>query len=304
MARTALRCGLTSLLLATAGAAPVPPAAHPAPAEEKAPRPALWLLADEDTKIYLFGTIHVLPPGFKWRSAALDRVVEQADELVVETYDPPGEDPSDGAYQLFLADEPSSILDRVPAEKREALMAAIEAGPLPIGSYDVMQTWAAAMILGLSRLLGGDDVDTAEGVPGVEDVLEEAFRNAGKPIGSVEDPVTVLTALRDLPAALQTEMLLHAIESARAERPKFDPELDAWIAGNAEEMQVTEADGMPPALYEILLPRRNAAWVEWLKQRLQRPGVVLFAVGAGHLAGPDSVQRMLAKQGMVAGRVD
>ena len=27
------------------------------------PRPAIWLLADEDTSIYLFGTVHVLHPG-------------------------------------------------------------------------------------------------------------------------------------------------------------------------------------------------------------------------------------------------
>jgi uncharacterized protein YbaP (TraB family) len=31
---------------------------------------------------------------------------------------------------------------------------------------------------------------------------------------------------------------------------------------------------------------------------------VLFAVGAGHLAGPDSVQKMLAAQGLTARRVD
>ena len=35
------------------------------PAEARAPeagRPALWAVSDADTTIYLFGTVHVLPP--------------------------------------------------------------------------------------------------------------------------------------------------------------------------------------------------------------------------------------------------
>ena len=48
---------------------------QPAAAARAEPRPALWLLADEDTQIYMFGTIHILPPGFRWRSTALDKAV-------------------------------------------------------------------------------------------------------------------------------------------------------------------------------------------------------------------------------------
>ena len=51
------------------------------------PDPAVWLLQDEDTKIYLFGTVHVLPEGFRWRSARLDRIVAEAEELVIESSD-------------------------------------------------------------------------------------------------------------------------------------------------------------------------------------------------------------------------
>jgi uncharacterized protein YbaP (TraB family) len=60
----------------------------------------------------------------------------------------------------------------------------------------------------------------------------------------------------------------------------------------------------PPELFEGLVVKRNAAWTRWLKQRLDRPGTVLFAVGAAHLAGPQSVQKMLAASGLQAKRVD
>src|SRR5262245_58714794 len=54
-------------------------------AEPKAASPALWKVADEDTTIYLFGTIHLLPKGTQWRSPAFDKAAAGADTLVVET---------------------------------------------------------------------------------------------------------------------------------------------------------------------------------------------------------------------------
>jgi hypothetical protein len=53
----------------------------------------------------------------------------------------------------------------------------------------------------------------------------------------------------------------------------------------------------------VLLTRRNARWAEWIDARLDRPGTVFLAVGAGHLAGRDSVQAMLEKRGIKAKRV-
>jgi uncharacterized protein YbaP (TraB family) len=285
--------------------------AQPAPAAAQAPaapRPAIWLLEDADTKIYLFGTIHILPPGFKWRSAALDRVVDGADELVVESYDKAGgdagEDMWDEAANLFLAEQPSPILERVPAEKRDALRAAIAAGPVPIEGYDMMQTWAAAITLGLSTLLGEYGVADVKDAPGVEDVLEEAFRKAGKPIGSVENPVAVLGAMNALPAAVQSQLLVETIDTLAKGKQASDEMDAAWAAGEAERMIVGETDDLPPAIYDVLIRKRNAAWTLWLADRLERPGKVLFAVGAGHLAGPDSVQKMLAARGLQARRID
>jgi len=38
-----------------------------AAAEAKAAKPAMWQVSDRDTSIYLFGTVHLLPPGTQWR---------------------------------------------------------------------------------------------------------------------------------------------------------------------------------------------------------------------------------------------
>ena len=57
----------------TAAAVAFTPIAAKAPAA----RPALWKLADSDTTIYLFGTIHLLPKGTEWRTAKFDAALGQ-----------------------------------------------------------------------------------------------------------------------------------------------------------------------------------------------------------------------------------
>src|SRR5437870_6571032 len=71
---------------ATAATAPANQARTPAPVArpQSEPRPAIWLLSDADTRIYLFGTVHVLHPGLRWRSATFDRIARDAQELVLE----------------------------------------------------------------------------------------------------------------------------------------------------------------------------------------------------------------------------
>ncbi|MEA3054489.1 MAG: uncharacterized protein QOG72_3392 [Sphingomonadales bacterium] len=280
-----------------------------APLAQPEPKPALWLLADDDTRIYMLGTIHVLPPGFRWRSAAVDKAVGEAAELVVETYEPPGTEPSLDGNAGFFADHPVPILERVPRDKREPLAAAIQASGLPLDFLDRMHSWAAAMTLGIAQMLGEYGVDDPDEAPGVEDVLEQDFRKAGKPILSVEDGNAVFASLGALPEAVQAELLIEAIEPAPgggggpgAGASAGAEELE-WVAGHDQAMDLEGESGFPPALFDVLVRRRNAAWTLWLEERLKKPGTLLFAVGAGHLAGRESVQAMLAKRGLHVKRV-
>jgi uncharacterized protein len=291
------------------GGKPGPGRAAAAPIAQPEPRPALWLLADEDTKIYMLGTIHVLPPGFRWRSAAVDRAVGESAELVVETYEPPGTDLGLDSTPGFFADKPVPLLKRVPRDKRKPLKAAIAASGLPSPFLDRMHSWAAAMTLGIAQMLGEYGVEDPAEAPGVEDVLEETFRGAGKPISSVEDGNAVFASLAALPEAVQTQLLIDAIEPAGPAPADAPAEAIAageleWVAGHDEAMSLEGEAGFPPALYDVLVRRRNAAWTQWLEARLKKPGTLLFAVGAGHLAGRESVQAMLAGRGLRVKRVD
>ncbi len=71
---------LSALLLA---ATPACAQQAPPPAPNDAD-PALWVVKDEDTTVYLFGTVHVLKPGLSWFDEAVKTAFDRSDELVLE----------------------------------------------------------------------------------------------------------------------------------------------------------------------------------------------------------------------------
>jgi uncharacterized protein YbaP (TraB family) len=58
-----------------------------------------------------------------------------------------------------------------------------------------------------------------------------------------------------------------------------------------------------PDTYRMMFTERNARWADWIAARLQTPGRVFVAVGAGHLAGRDSVLVRLAEKGIESQRI-
>jgi hypothetical protein len=81
--------------------------------------------------------------------------------------------------------------------------------------------------------------------------------------------------------------------------------VDAWSRGDPDAIEKSFADDpeFTPALRDLLIRQRDRNWAEALAKRLEKPGTVFVAVGAGHLVGPDSVQKMLAAKGLKVVRV-
>jgi uncharacterized protein YbaP (TraB family) len=293
---------------ALASAPPAPAAASaaaPRAIAGAAPRPAIWLLADDDTRIYMFGTIHMLPPNLQWRSAAFDDVVRQADELVLEVAEDGDEATPETIAPLMLLAKPVPIVDRVSPERREALREMIESLGLSVEMFDGVQTWAAAMtiaVAGLTQALAGPD-GSPEDITGVEDALRVDFTGSGRPISGVETGPQQLGFLAGLSPRTQQEMLDQMVDSYREGDPDLtQPGEEGWLRGDVADIGA-EMEEMPPELFDALVTRRNTAWTGWLIDRLERPGTVLFAVGAGHLAGRDSVQSMLEARGFTVRRI-
>jgi len=138
---------------------------------------------------------------------------------------------------------------------------------------------------------------------GVERSLTASFE--GKPMSGLETVEQQFGFFDSLPEEAQRAFLEGVLESPEEIRGQFDQMLRAWSSGDTRAIGRTfnEDTTMSANLREILLTRRNARWAEWVQQRLARPGTVFVAVGAGHLAGEDSVQDYLRQRGLRAQRV-
>lgn len=288
--------GLAALGLATAGAAEAR-----IPTD---PKPALWKVADGDTTVYLFGTIHLLPQGTRWESPLFAQAAEESQGLVVETIvDTANPAPFAATMMRMATDTPGlpPVLDRVPAEKRAALATAIARARMSPAALDRMETWAVALAL-LGPQFRAMDLRQEEGV---EMKLKARFAAAGKPIGQLETNEEQLRFFDRLPESAQRTLLLGTLESPAAVSKQFGGMLSAWGRGDVAEIARSfNAEMMgSPAMAELLLKQRNENWTRWIEGRMGQPGTVMVAVGAGHLAGADSVQAMLGKRGLKVIRV-
>ena len=274
----------------------------PQAAQAKA-APALWSISDADTTVYLFGTIHLLPEKVDWRTEKFDAAVSGSHELVVETIIDDKNPAQLMSVLAKLAITPGlpPIAERVPPEKRAALAEAIKKSAIPPAAFDRMETWAAAFML-----LGNQFKDAGlKGGEGVEAVLRTSFTGQGKPIGELETNAEQLGFFDALPEHAQRQLLEGAIESPGDTKKEFGKMLGSWTRGDVAAIaRVFNHDlAGSPELMDALIKRRNANWSKWIEQRMTKPGAVMIAVGAGHLAGPGSVVDLLQRDGFKVRRV-
>lgn len=265
--------------------------------------PALWAVKDADTTIYLFGTVHLLPHDTDWHFPALDKALADSQALYVEITD---DDPAHMTslvlhYGIDTAHPLSGLL--APFD-RGRLEHAVRLADVPGGmaALDIMRPWLAALTLTVAPLVkAGLDPNL-----GVDRQLRAAMEKAGKPVRALETAEQQIRFLADMPQALQLGLLRSTLRDTDRADVDLKRLIGAWKAGDDAAIARLENDQLKrqePQLYRRLLVERNAAWAQRIKAMLGRPGTVFIAVGAAHLAGPDSVQAQLQAQGTPTARL-
>jgi len=300
MIRT-LGAAMSAIALSLALPACAQQPAKPATAANDAD-PALWVVKDKDTTVYLFGTIHVLKPGLTWFDEAVKAAFDRSTEVKLEIVMP---DPAtmQGLVQATGVAAPGTppLTQRLPEAKRAAFTKAVTDLGLPADALDRYKPWLAATQLSVAPLskLGYSNSN------GPEEVISAAAKQARKPVTGLETPEQQLGFF----GSLSDQAQLQFLESTVEELPKLDSTMasmvDDWARGDPDALarEMNEELKSSPEVAKVLLTDRNARWATWIKGRMATPGTVFIAVGAGHLAGPESVQAHLAKLGAKATRV-
>jgi uncharacterized protein YbaP (TraB family) len=288
--------------LAGLGLAACAPRAGVEPAERASGHPAMWRIADADTTIYLFGTFHLLPEGTEWRTPAFDQALASSDELVLEIGNLDDQMAlAQTLTRLGISPGLPPLAERVPAEKRAALEAMVAESGIPPAALDRVETWAAGLMLATVtyKRLGIDPNS------GVERSILGPWKASGRPVRGLETADDQFGLFDRLPEAEQRRFLVAMLDSPEQAKKQFAAMIESWSRGDVAGIARSFDDETlsSQTLRRALMTERNARWARWLKQRMKQPGTLFVAVGSGHLAGNDSVQRMLAAEGVRAIRV-
>jgi uncharacterized protein YbaP (TraB family) len=264
---------MVNFLIAAAALAAASPTATAAPPNAN---PAIFVVRDADTTLYIFGTFHALDGQAEWFNDQVKDSFEKSDELVLETLIPEG-----------------------------------PAGPVAFRPPVRMPTVASASFLATTRM--AINAGKSKGMQvgnGADMVLRHQAELEGKPVMGLETLESQLSMFTRMPATVSAPVpqpgspvqpsSMDSLSKAMTEMQS------AWKRGD-QTVFVTMLDQLKqasPDTYRMLFTERNARWADWIAGRMQTPGTVFVAVGAGHLAGNDSVLVRLAQMGITSTRVN
>lgn len=265
--------------------------------------PALWLVKDADSEIYLFGTLHALDPATRWRTPLYDQAYARADTVWFEA-DIDGADP---ATVMRIVDRYGVDRERRLSQKLPARELAVLTRKVDVARIDHLRPWAAALMLSMQPTLGRGATIEA----GADLAMTRAARTGGKRIRtfeSLEDQARLFAGLSE-EAELEylCDVLREQAEAARVSLRRKEGSLErAWADGDLARLGpglVGDLKDGNPAFYDALLKRRNLSWSDTIAAQMSGSGVQLVNVGALHMVGPDGLPALLAARGFSVTRV-
>ena len=266
------------------------------PASAAFAEPAMWVVKDEDSTVYLLGTFHLVKPETQWRSTKIDAAFRDSDELWLEASERGDTALLQGLVLKYGMDPTHPLSGKLGQEDWARVKSAAKLAGLPESALNVMRPWMAALTLAVAPMIkqGYDPTQ------GADKQLEAAARTSSKAIKTFETPEQQLLFFASMPEQSEIAFLLQTLDELADSATYVDRMSEAWIAGDTRELEaivLAKMKAEAPELYDTLFVRRNMEWSDQIAALMQGSGTSFIAVGAGHLVGERSVQAILAERG-------
>jgi uncharacterized protein YbaP (TraB family) len=259
--------------------------------------PAMWVIKDADSTIYLIGTMHLLKHDAEWNAEKVKKTVHESTELWLEVADFDNQAALAPLITKYALDREHPLSTRLNDEQKKKLEKLTGTYGIPAATLEPLRPWLVAVVLAMGPIQKAGYDPKA----GVERVLAAQATAEGDKIRGFETADEQFHIF----AELSEEEQLAFLDSTMTDLDKGVELLDrlakAWVDGDVDaigRLSIDEMKEKAPTVYDKVLVRRNIAWAEKIEQMLKGSGVQQIAVGAAHLAGPDSVQAQLAKRGI------
>ena len=262
--------------------------------------PAIWEVSDSDSKVWLFGSVHVLPPAIAWRTPKLDDLMKQSEQVFFEADIGPL-----GQLAVIINGikmgfgQKTDWLSSLGAEQKDKLTAAITPLGLSVDQLAAFQPWLA------DAMIQEKVIETLGYTPsaGVDATLQAELPKERK--AYFETVAEQLALLGTDPVDVQTRRLMITVDTVPTLGKEMSDMANAWSSGDVAALAKEMADDptMDEGFTKNLVTDRNANWLKTIEGLLADNHQDLIVVGAGHLAGDGSVVDLLAKAGFTVQRI-
>ena len=280
---------VAAALLALAAPALAQPGA--APVDDR--RPPLFVLEDADSRVYLLGSVHVLPASALPLPPAVEAAFADADVVAFEIDLDAAEREASGMARKGT--NGTTVAEALSPEQAKRLNAALGHLGLPAGALDAFEPWLAAL-----SITAFDVRKRGAMAPGgVDRHLFDRAKALQREIVPLETAAHQTDVFDGLAVKDQVALLMSTVDALGGEDDALDALLDVWARGDDDALAAIMREGFEatPGLEGRLLTGRNRSWVPQVEALLARDRNALVVVGAGHLVGEGSVVSMLREAG-------
>jgi uncharacterized protein len=270
------------------------------PLAAQTPEPPIWVIEDDNSTVYMIGTVHMMRDGVDWESPQLADILDAADNVWLElaSFDPP-----ENLFGLIMEsgmspDRPlSSLLDD---EEMAGLETILDEHGVPLDSFDDLRPWYA--YLQISSLMLVDAGFDPQG--GIDMHIKDRADRMGIPVMGFETFEQQFETLSGMDEAVQLDVLRQTIIEYEEAKISLVDELESWIDGDLStlERETAEIAEELEGFYDVLFTERNLGFADGIEDILSGKGTSLVAVGLGHYVGPDSIPEILEERGYTVER--
>jgi len=257
----------------------------------------VWKVSNGSDYFYIGGTVHVLAEDDYPLPSAFAKAYSTADILILEADISKTQTPEFQQQLLQKMRYPQglSLIDFLEPTTFDALTAYCESRHIPLhsltqfkpGMLTVMMTMAELQRLGLAST-------------GVDQYFYSRAKKDGKTIRYLESVEQQLTLLANMGKGKENELIEYTLRDINRIDEVMGELKDAWRAGDLNQLTklgITPMQEMDATLYRQLAVDRNNDWMPNLLSLFNNQKKELVLVGALHLAGDDSVLKLLGDSG-------
>jgi uncharacterized protein YbaP (TraB family) len=260
----------------------------------------LWKVSGKGLRhdSYVFGTIHIIGEEDYFLPAGVETAMEASDKFVFEI---DMKEMMDLSTQISLFTKAfmkngTRLSDLLSAEDYEMVEEHFKDVGLPMVMLDrikpmFLTVFASSDIEAGDLGMGGD-------MKSYEMEFFDFAQENEKETGGLETIEFQLSVFDSIPYEAQAEMLVETIEAQDEQNDLFQQMVELYKSQDIEALYMSIGDDeIGAGEYEdILVRNRNERWMQGMGA-FMKEGPVFFAVGAGHLGGPNGVIRLLMKEG-------